>query len=96
VTERDLHDLFEKFGSIVDVRIVVEPRTRVSKGYGFVRFKVRTYLHAWRRPNRIVPAAWLPFGGGADPRLPTPLTTHPYAPTNKNRRRRRARTRPRR
>ncbi|XP_068646742.1 serine/arginine-rich splicing factor SR45a-like [Aristolochia californica] len=36
VTERDLEDHFSKEGKVVHCRLVVEPRTRMSRGFGFV------------------------------------------------------------
>ncbi|KAJ0966933.1 hypothetical protein J5N97_023850 [Dioscorea zingiberensis] len=36
VTERDLEDHFSKEGKVVDCRLVVEPRTRISRGFAFV------------------------------------------------------------
>lgn len=42
--ERDLEELFGKFGRVVDVRIMMDHRTRHSKGYGFVRYKVRAWV----------------------------------------------------
>lgn len=40
ITEDELKDFFGKFYlSVSNTKIVMDPRTRVSKGYGFVRFK---------------------------------------------------------
>jgi len=36
VTEDDVADLFRDFGPLLDVRIVQDPRTGRSRGYGFV------------------------------------------------------------
>ncbi|KAH7669092.1 transformer-2 protein [Dioscorea alata] len=36
VTERELEDHFSKEGKVVDCRLVVEPRTRISRGFAFV------------------------------------------------------------
>ncbi|XP_068640260.1 serine/arginine-rich splicing factor SR45a-like [Aristolochia californica] len=36
VTERDLEDHFSREGKVVHCRLVVEPRTRMSRGFGFV------------------------------------------------------------
>ena len=37
-TEEDLLALFRQYGSIVDVRIIQDPATGRSRGYGFVEF----------------------------------------------------------
>ncbi len=37
-TEDDLVSLFGKFGRILDVRIIQDPSTGRSRGYGFVEF----------------------------------------------------------
>jgi hypothetical protein len=37
--ERDLREKFAKFGPISDVKIVVDPTTRESRGFGFVSFE---------------------------------------------------------
>lgn len=40
VTEEELKDFFSKFYlSVSSTKIVSDPKTRMSKGYGFVRFK---------------------------------------------------------
>ena len=40
VSEEMLKEFFFKFySSVSSTKIVVDPKTRVSKGYGFVRFK---------------------------------------------------------
>ncbi|KMZ58380.1 RNA-binding protein [Zostera marina] len=36
VVERDLKDHFSKEGKVIDCRLVVEPRTRISRGFAFV------------------------------------------------------------
>eukprot|EP00252_Welwitschia_mirabilis_P019862 TRINITY_DN4709_c0_g1_i3.p1 TRINITY_DN4709_c0_g1~~TRINITY_DN4709_c0_g1_i3.p1 ORF type:complete len:155 (-),score=22.96 TRINITY_DN4709_c0_g1_i3:1390-1854(-) len=36
VTEKTLEEHFSKEGKVVDCRLVVEPRTRLSRGFGFV------------------------------------------------------------
>ncbi len=36
VTEEDLRPLFEQFGTVVSLRIVTDPYTQKSKGFGFV------------------------------------------------------------
>lgn len=36
VTEKDLEDHFSREGKVIDCRLVVEPRTRISRGFGFV------------------------------------------------------------
>ncbi|XP_010935189.1 uncharacterized RNA-binding protein C25G10.01 [Elaeis guineensis] len=36
VTERDLEDHFSREGKVVGCRLVVEPRTRISRGFAFV------------------------------------------------------------
>eukprot|EP01018_Ginkgo_biloba_P013366 Gb_20180 [translate_table: standard] len=36
VTERDLEEHFSREGKVIDCRLVVEPRTRLSRGFGFV------------------------------------------------------------
>jgi transformer-2 protein len=38
-TERDLKDLFHKFGRIKDVQIVIDKKTNKSRGFGFVYFE---------------------------------------------------------
>lgn len=40
-TEDDLSALFEEFGPIVDVRIIQDPESGLSRGYGFVEFPRR-------------------------------------------------------
>jgi len=37
-TSRSLHDAFQRFGVITDARVIMNPSTNSSKGYGFVRF----------------------------------------------------------
>ena len=37
-TEDDLASLFSRFGTVVDVRIIQNPTTGRSRGYGFVDF----------------------------------------------------------
>jgi RNA recognition motif-containing protein len=37
-TEDDLASLFSRFGAVVDVRIIQDPATGRSRGYGFVDF----------------------------------------------------------
>jgi RNA recognition motif-containing protein len=40
VTEDELRDFFSKYySSVISSKIVLDPKTRLSKGYGFVRFK---------------------------------------------------------
>lgn len=41
MVEQDLRDLFNDVGEIENVRIMKDRHTQQSKGYGFVRFKVR-------------------------------------------------------
>ncbi|PKA50255.1 29 kDa ribonucleoprotein, chloroplastic [Apostasia shenzhenica] len=36
VTERDLEDHFSKEGKVVECRLIVEPRTRISRGFAFL------------------------------------------------------------
>ncbi|CAK9218602.1 unnamed protein product [Sphagnum troendelagicum] len=36
VTEKDLEDLFSREGKVTECRLVVDPRTRESRGFGFV------------------------------------------------------------
>uniref|UniRef100_A0A0C9RNV3 TSA: Wollemia nobilis Ref_Wollemi_Transcript_7531_1122 transcribed RNA sequence n=1 Tax=Wollemia nobilis TaxID=56998 RepID=A0A0C9RNV3_9CONI len=36
VTEKHLEEHFSREGKVVDCRLVVEPRTRISRGFGFV------------------------------------------------------------
>jgi transformer-2 protein len=37
--ESDLRDHFTKFGTLKDVRIVIDPHTKESRGFGFVTFE---------------------------------------------------------
>ena len=39
VNETELREVFEKFGPIKDVRIVRQPVTKESRGFGFVTFE---------------------------------------------------------
>lgn len=39
VKPHELRKLFEKYGSIESLKIIRDPRTKRSKGYGFVKFK---------------------------------------------------------
>lgn len=36
VTEKDLEKYFAKVGEVIEARLVVDPRTRESRGFGFV------------------------------------------------------------
>ncbi|XP_057863491.1 serine/arginine-rich splicing factor SR45a isoform X3 [Cryptomeria japonica] len=36
VTEKELEDHFSREGKVVDCRLVVEPRTRISRGFAFI------------------------------------------------------------
>ncbi|CAF2638800.1 unnamed protein product [Rotaria sp. Silwood2] len=38
-TERDLKDLFHKFGRVKDVQVVIDKKTNKSRGFGFVYFE---------------------------------------------------------
>merc|ERR1719500_1357470 len=37
--QKDLYDHFNKFGQVDHVHLIVDSRSRVSKGFGFVTFK---------------------------------------------------------
>lgn len=37
-TEDDLAEVFERFGPVVSIRIIQDPETGRSRGYGFVEF----------------------------------------------------------
>jgi len=39
VRDQDLEDKFSKYGKIIDVRIVVDPFSKESRGFGFVTFE---------------------------------------------------------
>ena len=43
-TEDDLLALFRQYGPIVDVRIIQDPVTGRSRGYGFVEFDVADHV----------------------------------------------------
>ncbi|CAF3923802.1 unnamed protein product [Rotaria magnacalcarata] len=38
-TERDLKDLFHKFGRVKDVQVVIDKKTNKSRGFGFVYYE---------------------------------------------------------
>lgn len=44
-TEDDLVSLFGEFGRILDVRIIQDPTTGRSRGYGFVEFEPTGQVH---------------------------------------------------
>jgi len=44
-TEDDLLGLFRDYGPVVDVRIIQDPATGRSRGYGFVEFNSAGYVH---------------------------------------------------
>jgi RNA recognition motif-containing protein len=45
-TEDDLTSLFAEFGQIRDVRIIQDPATGRSRGYGFVEFTVSGHVES--------------------------------------------------
>lgn len=38
-TEQNLRDAFSEFGAIVSVKVIIDPQTGVSKGFGFVEME---------------------------------------------------------
>ena len=39
VREQDLFEAFSKFGKLEEVKVIVDPQTHRSKGFGFVSFE---------------------------------------------------------
>ncbi|GAB2220725.1 hypothetical protein Droror1_Dr00008394 [Drosera rotundifolia] len=40
-TENDLKNMFSSFGVVRDARLIVDPKTKRRKGFGFVTFKTK-------------------------------------------------------
>ncbi|KAG8364877.1 hypothetical protein BUALT_Bualt18G0044100 [Buddleja alternifolia] len=52
-TTQDLHDFFSAYGEVESAKVIVDPRTNQSKGYGFVSFKsTESFLSALKQPSK--------------------------------------------
>ncbi|KAH3794016.1 ELAV-like protein 3 [Dreissena polymorpha] len=61
-SEDDLRDIFAQYGTIVQVRILIDHNTNMSKGVGFVLFESRSMAEnamAWN--NKVPPNGTLPL-----------------------------------
>jgi len=61
VSEKDLQDHFEQEGKVLECRLVVDPRTRESRGFGFVTMsstkeadRCIKYLHRSTLEGRVI------------------------------------------
>jgi RNA recognition motif-containing protein len=51
LTETDICDLFKLFGEIVDCKLVTDPETGKSRGFGFIEFRNRK--QAWTAMKKM-------------------------------------------
>jgi transformer-2 protein len=61
VSEKELQDHFEREGKVLECRLVVDPRTRESRGFGFVTMssareadRCIKYLHRSTLEGRVI------------------------------------------
>ena len=75
ITERDLYDLFEKYGKIENIVLIINRKSGISKGYGFVYFDK---LESAKKAKHLCTGKVL---DGRSIRIDYSLSKKPHSPT---------------